>query len=75
MSKILQKPIGQTQVVGITSCMHDLVVNKTKTLVEVASFISLSYDEVTTSNQQSWVSIHAYVVENCQRIPLLLFLQ
>jgi hypothetical protein len=31
-------------------CMHDLVVNKTKTLVEVIKFISLSCDEVTTSN-------------------------
>jgi hypothetical protein len=49
MSKTLQEPIGQTQVVGITSCMHDLVVNKTKTLVDATNFISFSYDEVTTS--------------------------
>lgn len=55
--------------------MHDLVINKTKTLVEVVRFISLSYDEVTTFNQHSWVSIHAYVVENWQQIPLLIFLQ
>jgi hypothetical protein len=26
--------------------------------------ISFSYDEVTTLDQQSYVSIHAYVVEN-----------
>jgi hypothetical protein len=31
-------------------CMHDLVVNKTKTLVEVVKFISLSCDEMTTFN-------------------------
>jgi hypothetical protein len=55
--------------------MHDLVINKTKTLVEVVRFISLSYDEVTTFNQHSWVSIHAYVVENWKQIPLLIFLQ
>jgi hypothetical protein len=66
MSKTLQKPIGQTQMVGITSCMHDLVVNKTKTLVEATSFISFSCDEVITLDQQSWVSIHAYFVENWQ---------
>jgi len=37
----------------MASCMHDLVVNKTKTFVEVVRFISHSYDEVTISNQQS----------------------
>ncbi len=56
----------------MASYMHDLVVNKTKTIVEVAKFISLSYDEVTTFDQQSWVCIDAYVVENWQQIPLLL---
>jgi hypothetical protein len=30
---------------------------------------------VITLDQQSWVSIHAYFVENWQWIPLLLFLQ
>jgi len=44
--------------------MHELVVKKTRDLVQVAKFISFSYDEVTTLDQQSWVSIHAYVVEN-----------
>ncbi len=32
------------------SCMHDFIVNKTKTLIEVVKFISLSCDEVKTSN-------------------------
>jgi hypothetical protein len=50
----------------MASWMHELVVNKTKSLVEGVKFISHSYDEVTTCDQQSWVSIHAYVVENWQ---------
>jgi hypothetical protein len=68
MSKNFQKPIGFDPLVKhkMTSCMHDLVVNKTKTLIEAVRFISLSCDEVTTSIQQSWVSIYAYVVENWQ---------
>jgi hypothetical protein len=53
--------------------MHELVFNKIKSLVESAKFISFSNDEVTF-DQQSWVSIHAYIVENWQRIPLLLSL-
>jgi hypothetical protein len=41
-----------------------VVVNKTKSLVEGARFISLSCDEVAAIDQQSWVSIHVYVVED-----------
>jgi len=43
--------------------MHEVVVNKTQNLVHIAQFVSFFYDEVTTCAQQSWVSIHAYVVE------------
>jgi hypothetical protein len=45
--------------------MHELVVSKTKSLVENARFISLSCDEMANSSQQSQVSIfHAYIVED-----------
>jgi hypothetical protein len=37
----------------LTICMHDLVVNKTKSLFEDVKLISLFYDEVTTSDQYS----------------------
>jgi hypothetical protein len=58
----------------MASCMH-VVVKKTRDLVQATKFISLSCDEVTTLDQQSWVSIHVYVVENWQHILLLLSLQ
>jgi hypothetical protein len=51
--------------------MHEVVVNKTKNLVQSVQFISLSCDEITTCDQQSWVAIHAYVVEGWQKILLL----
>ncbi len=51
--------------------MHEVVVNKTKNLVQSVQFISLSCDEFTTCDQQLWVSIHAYVVECWQKIILL----
>jgi hypothetical protein len=47
----------------MASYMHELVVKKTRDLVQIARFISFSYDEVTTLDQQSWGSIHAYVVD------------
>jgi hypothetical protein len=41
--------------------MYELVVNKIKILVETIRFISLLCDEVTTYDQQSLASIHAWV--------------
>jgi hypothetical protein len=38
----------------MASYTHELIVNRTKSLVESVKCISLSHDEVTTSNQQSW---------------------
>jgi hypothetical protein len=58
----------------MVACMHDLVVNKTKSLVEGARFITISCDEVTTFDLQSWISIHVYVLEDWQWRPLLLSL-
>ncbi len=37
----------------MTTCVDDLVVNKTKSLFEDVRFISLSCDEVTTSDRYS----------------------
>jgi hypothetical protein len=46
--------------------MHELVVNRTKLLVEIVRFISLLCDEVTTYDQQSLASIHAWV-HSCKK--------
>ncbi len=59
----------------MVSYMHEIMVKKTRGFIQVAKSISLSCDEVIILDQQSWVSIHAYVVENWQQTPLLLSLQ
>lgn len=38
----------------MASYTHELIVNRTKYLVESVKCISLSHDEVTTFDQQSW---------------------
>jgi hypothetical protein len=57
---------SNTSVWGMAINVHELVINKTKGLVQVVRFISLSCDEITC-DKKSWVSIHAYVVEDWQR--------
>ena len=43
--------------------------------MQVATFFSLSCDEVTSVNYQSWISVHDYVLRDWKRIPLLLTLE
>jgi len=38
-------------------------------------YLTLSYDEITTINNQSWVSIHYYVVQNWYHLHVLIFLE
>jgi hypothetical protein len=35
----------------MATCMCELMMNKTKALVQVATFISFSYDEITNMDQ------------------------
>jgi hypothetical protein len=55
--------------------LYTVVQNRTKLVVSGANFISLSCDEVTTVDNQSWISIHAYVLVDWERVPLLLSLE
>jgi len=46
-----------------------------QTIVVTASFLSLSADEVITIENQSWISVHAYVMHAWKLIPILFTLQ
>jgi hypothetical protein len=47
----------------------------TKHAIQNARFISLSCDEITTVDNQSWILIHCYVVQNWHKVPIFLNLQ
>lgn len=55
--------------------MLQFVLDRTWDLIQKARYISISCDEVTTSNQQSWVSFHCYVMQEWGRTPLLFILK
>ena len=40
-----------------------------------ARFFSVTYDEVTTIDNQSWISINGYVCEGWERLSILLLLE
>jgi hypothetical protein len=42
--------------------MHQMVMKDTWAVIQATQYISLSYDEVSTIDNQSWLSIHYYVV-------------
>ncbi len=52
--------------------MHNVVLWATKVDVQKSPFISVSYDEVTTINNQSWLFVHVYVIEEWKRVLILL---
>ena len=40
-----------------------------------ANYVALTCDEVSTIDNGSWISIHAYVVQNWSRVPFLISLE
>ncbi len=54
--------------------MHQVVMKAIRNIVQIAYYIVLSCDEVSTIDNQSWMFIHYYVVQNWVRIPILIFL-
>jgi hypothetical protein len=52
--------------------MHGVLLEATKTTFVVTSFITISANEVTTIDNNKWLSIHLYVMQNWKRIPILL---
>jgi hypothetical protein len=53
----------------------NVVQAKTKDIVNVVPYFSISCDEVTTVDNQSWISIHVYTISDWERVPMLLSLE
>jgi hypothetical protein len=54
------------------NCMFKKVLKQTQTIVIRASFLPLNVNDVTTIDNQPWISVHAYVMHAWKKIPLLL---
>ncbi len=55
--------------------MSNVVFISTKVVIHNVNFIFVCCDEVTNIDNQSWILVHVYVVEDFKRIPILVNLQ
>jgi hypothetical protein len=55
--------------------MYAQMINKILGTVFAFNYVALTCDEVSTIDIGSWISIHAYVMKNWVRLPMMIFLQ
>jgi hypothetical protein len=56
----------------MTRSIYDVVLKCTKEVIKEFPFLVIFTNEVTTFDTNSWISIHGYILENWQRMPILL---
>lgn len=49
---------------GMANTMHNIFLTPIKHVIQKVRFITFSCDEITIIHNQSWISIHYYVVES-----------
>jgi hypothetical protein len=55
--------------------MHRLVLRAIKVGLQKTLFILVSYDKLTTIDNESWLLIHLYVIDEWKWVPIFLNLQ
>jgi hypothetical protein len=55
--------------------MYDIVKKMHRALLAAASYLSLTADETTAVDNYSYIAVHCYVLQDWNRVPLLLHLQ
>ncbi len=56
----------------IVETMHHITFTAIKDVIHVTRCIAITCDKIMTINNQSWVNIHAYLVNVLKHIPILL---
>jgi azurin len=55
--------------------MYDIVKEKHKGMLAAINYIALIVDETNIVDNSSYIVVHAYLLQNWERIPLILHLQ
>jgi hypothetical protein len=55
--------------------MHKQVIKRIKEVITSSKYLTLSCDDVTMIDNQSWISIHSNNVQDWCRIPIFIYLE
>jgi hypothetical protein len=55
--------------------MYDIVKQKHRSMLAAAQYISLTADETITIDNCSYIVVHAYLLQDWVRVPIILHLQ
>jgi hypothetical protein len=55
--------------------LFNIVLARTKEVVSKTHYFSITCDDVTTLDNQYWISIHVYTIQDWEIVPMFLYLQ
>jgi hypothetical protein len=59
----------------IAELLHNVVLNAIKEVILAFNFLLVFTNEITIVDNQSWISIHCYMVAGLKRIPIMFALK
>lgn len=59
----------------MVEAFESMIQRETKCFVEATTFVAINIDEINIVDNQSWLSLDAYVVKDWNRVPILISLQ
>ncbi len=59
----------------IADCLHKQIEIAMKITNQVVEYLSITCDELTTIDTQSWINIHTSVVQNWAKVPIFISLE
>jgi hypothetical protein len=75
MPNLSKKHWGDNAGWMIAEYLHKQVMVKSREVLSAAKYLAITCDEVTTLDNQSWISIHAYCLQDFSRQPILISLE
>ncbi len=75
VENMLHKHLHDSSSWEMVETMHHIAMESMKIVIQKVKYIIVNYDEVTNINNQSWCSMHAYIVDGFRRLPLMLNLE
>lgn len=73
--KMLHKQWNDTVGWTIVDCLHKQIEIAMKTTNQIVEYLSITCDEVTTIDTQSWINVHTFAVQDWAKVPIFISLE